>query len=138
MLTGPAHTMTICCPAVTQAAALAAYTGPQNCITDMRNIYDERRKIMVEALDEIGMKYIKPRSGFYVYTDATTCGLTPDEFCTQLLERQQVLVFPAALFRRAHYRKSVGPIRWGKVMFGISGLPWTLLDKYFFPPKFIH
>ncbi len=98
MLTNPAHTMTICCPAVTQAAALAAYTGPQDNIVEMRNIYDERRKIMMAALDEAGLDYIYPRSGFYVYTKATSSGLTPEEFCIRLLNEQQVLVFPAKLF----------------------------------------
>jgi aminotransferase len=98
MLTEPSHTIAICCPAVSQAAALAAYTGSQDCIRDMRNIYDERRTFMSKALDEMGLSYVKPRAGFYLFTDVSSLGMTPDEFCMRLLKEEQVLIFPGALF----------------------------------------
>ena len=98
MLTEPAHTIAICGPAVTQAAALAAYTGPQDCVAQMHDIYDERRRFMAAALDEMGLRYVKPRAGFYLFTDVTSIGLTPTEFCLRLLKEAQVLVFPGSLF----------------------------------------
>ncbi len=97
-LTEPAHTISICCPAMTQAAALAAYTGPQEVIREMRAIYDERRHIMMETLDEIGLTYVKPRAGFYLFTDVTSLGMTPDEFCMRVLKEARVLIFPGSLF----------------------------------------
>jgi aminotransferase len=98
MLTEPAHTISICCPAVTQAAVTAAYEGPQGCVKQMRDIYDDRRKFMMGLLDELGLKYVKPRAGFYLFTDVTGLGMTPDEFCLRLLEEARVLIFPGALF----------------------------------------
>ena len=98
MLTEPAHTISICCPAMTQAAALAAYTGPQDCVQEMVNIYNERRLMMSKALDEMGLKYVKPRAGFYLFTDVTSLGMSPDEFCMRLLTEARVLVFPGSLF----------------------------------------
>jgi len=98
MLTEPAHTIAICCPAVTQAAALAAYNGPQDCIAQMRKIYDERRRFAMAALDELDLTYIKPRAGFYLFTDVTSLGMKPDEFCLRLLKEARVLVFPGSLF----------------------------------------
>ena len=98
LLTEPAHTVTICCPAVTQAAALAAYTGPQDCVAEMRGIYDHRRRFMMGELDTMGLKYVKPRAGFYLFTDVTSLGMTPDEFCMRLLTEAQVMVFPGSLF----------------------------------------
>ena len=98
MLTEPAHTIAICCPAVTQAAALAAYTGPQDCVAQARATYDQRRRLMTAALDEMGLRYIKPRAGFYVFTDVTSLGMTPSDFCLRLLKEAHVLVFPGALF----------------------------------------
>jgi aminotransferase len=98
MLTEPAHTISICCPAVTQAAAQAAYEGPQDCVKQMREIYDDRRKFMMGVLDEMGLKYVKPRAGFYLFTDVTSLGMTPDEFCMKLLQEARVLIFPGALF----------------------------------------
>lgn len=98
MLTEPSHTVAICCPAVSQAAALAAYSGPQDCVRQMRDIYDERRTFMSKALDEMGLKYVKPRAGFYLFTDVSSVDMTPDEFCMRLLKEEQVLIFPGALF----------------------------------------
>jgi aminotransferase len=98
MLTEPAHTISICCPAVTQAAALAAYTGPQDVVQQMRDIYNERRLLMMATLDEIGVTYVKPRAGFYIFADVTSLGMTPDEFCMRLLKESRVLIFPGDLF----------------------------------------
>ena len=98
MLTEPSHTIAICCPAVSQAAALAAYTGSQDCVREMRKIYDERRTFMSQALDEMGLSYVKPRAGFYLFTDVASLGMTPDEFCMRLLKEEKVLIFPGALF----------------------------------------
>jgi len=98
MLTEPAHTIAICCPAVTQAAALAAYTGPQEPVRQMREIYNERRVMMMKALDEMGLKYVNPRAGFYLFTDVTSLGMDPETFCTRLLQEARVLVFPGSLF----------------------------------------
>jgi len=98
ILTEPAHTISICCPAPTQAAALAAYTGPQDCVKEMRDIYKERRNIMATALTEMGFSFIPPRAGFYIFTDVTSLGMTPEEFCMQLLMQAKVLIFPGSLF----------------------------------------
>lgn len=98
ILTEPAHTISICCPAPTQAAALAAYTGPQDCVKEMREIYKERCNIMATALTEMGFSSIPPRAGFYIFTDVTSLGMTPEEFCMQLLMQAKVLIFPGSLF----------------------------------------
>lgn len=98
MLTEPAHTISICCPAVAQAAALAAYTGPQETVGQMRDIYDNRRRFMMGELDKMGLRYVKMRGGFYLFTDVTSLGLTPDEFCLRLLQEARVMIFPGSLF----------------------------------------
>jgi aminotransferase len=98
LLTEPSHTISICCPAVTQAAAVAAYNGPQDCVAEMRSIYNERRLFMMGELDKMGLKYVTPRAGFYLFTDVTSLGLTPDEFCLRLLKEAQVMIFPGSLF----------------------------------------
>lgn len=98
MLTEPAHTISICCPAMTQAAVLAAYNGPQDTVAQMRDIYDDRRRFMMGELDKMGLKYVTPRAGFYLFTDVTSLGMTPDEFCLRLLEEAQVMIFPGSLF----------------------------------------
>ncbi len=54
------HGLAICAPAVSQHAALAALTGPQDCVEDARRLYDERRKLMCAALDKMGLSYARP------------------------------------------------------------------------------
>ena len=68
------HTLTICTPAVSQAAALAALNGPQDCIAEMRDVYAERRAFLMLALDEMGLPYVRPDGAFYVYVDITSTG----------------------------------------------------------------
>src|SRR6185312_6520034 len=54
------HTLSICTPAVSQAAALAAIEGPQECINEMREIYDARRHELLGALSDMGLDFIYP------------------------------------------------------------------------------
>ena len=53
---------------------------------------------MATALTEMGFSFIPPRAGFYIFTDVTSLGMTPEEFCMQLLMQAKVLIFPGSLF----------------------------------------
>ena len=97
-LTEVHHGLTICAPAASQHAALAALTGPQDCVADMRETYDRRRKVMCRALDEMGLSYGKPSGAFYVYANVSNTGLSASEFCVRLLEDAKVMIFPGSLF----------------------------------------
>ena len=97
-LTEVHHGLTICAPAVSQHAALAALEGSQDCVEEMRRTYDERRRVMCRALDEMGLTYGKPRGAFYVYANVANTGLAASEFCVRLLEDARVMIFPGSLF----------------------------------------
>jgi aminotransferase len=92
------HGLTICAPAVSQHAALAALTGPQDCVEEMRRTYDERRQVMCAALDAMGLGYGRPAGAFYVYANVSTTGLPASEFCPRLLQDARVMMFPGTLF----------------------------------------
>ena len=92
------HTLTICTPAVSQAAALAALTGPQECIAMMRDVYAERRAFLTGALDAMGLPYVRPDGAFYVYVDITSTGKRSPEFCLSLLQDTGVMMFPGTMF----------------------------------------
>ena len=52
---------------VSQAAAVAALTGPQNCVEEMRKAFGERCDYIVERINRIdGVSCIKPEGAFYV------------------------------------------------------------------------
>ena len=97
-ITENAHTLCICSPTPSQYAALAAYTGPQDCIEEYRNIYKGRLAYMRKILDDLGLMYVPPRAGFYLYTDISKFGMTDYEFCEKLLKEQKVLIFPGDLY----------------------------------------
>jgi len=92
------HGLAICAPAVSQHAALAALRGPQDCVEEARRTYDQRRQIMCEALDALGLTYGRPRGAFYVYANVSTTGMKASEFCPWLLQEARVMMFPGTLF----------------------------------------
>lgn len=57
---------------IAQYAALAALTGPQDCVAQMRNEFQRRRDYLVPALRQIGdVKCTQPPGAFYVFPDVT-------------------------------------------------------------------
>ena len=55
---------------VAQYAALAALTGPQDCVAAMRDQYEQRRDFFVEALGELeGIECNTPPAAFYLFPD---------------------------------------------------------------------
>jgi aminotransferase len=92
------HTLTICTPAIAQAAALAALTGPQDCIAEMRAIYDDRRHCLLAALADMDLPYVHPAGAFYVYVDVSATGMSSPDFCLRLLQDTGVMIFPGTMF----------------------------------------
>jgi aspartate/methionine/tyrosine aminotransferase len=54
-----------CISGVSQYAALAALTGPQDCVAEMRAAYRSRRDLMVSLLTEAGFDIVHPHGAFY-------------------------------------------------------------------------
>jgi aspartate/methionine/tyrosine aminotransferase len=55
-----------CVSSITQAAALAAFEGPQACIAEMRDAYAHRRDVLMGLLDSAGIGYVRPEGAFYL------------------------------------------------------------------------
>ncbi len=57
---------------ISQYAALAALTGPQDCVAQMREQFEQRRDFFVGALRELeGIKCNMPPGAFYVFPDVS-------------------------------------------------------------------
>ena len=93
------HMLTIC--ALSQHAALAALTGPQDSLAEALQIYTERRAAFTRGLDAVGIPYFEPAGTFYVFADISGSGLTSDEFCLRLLREGAVFAYPGTHF--GHY-----------------------------------
>ncbi len=92
------YTLSICAPAVSQMAALAALKGPQDSIQQVVATLDERRRFLMSAFDEMGLTYGDPQSGFVIFTDITSTGLSSLEFCRRILQEAHVQIFPGNLY----------------------------------------
>ena len=89
--TGPTAT-------VSQIAALAALNGPQEALAEYHRIYDGRRRLLMEALTQMGLDYSEPRGAFYLWTRCESTGLHATELSFLLLKEGHVLIFPGTAF----------------------------------------
>ena len=80
-------------PQAIQYAAIEALTGPQACIPEHNAIYQKRRDLIIEVLNNIGLKAIPPKATLYIWAK-----VPPDynsvDFATDLLEKVGVVVTP--------------------------------------------
>ena len=64
----------------------------------MRDIYAKRRRILLDGYAPLGMGGRWSRGALYVYARVPDPRLTSYEFCVNLLEQGNVLVFPGTGF----------------------------------------
>ncbi len=98
---------------ISQRAALAALTGPQDCVDEMRLAFDRRRKIIVAELNKIdGFVTPTPQGAFYVYPDVSALlnrtwgGVTPTsslELADLILDQAEVAAVPGEAFGPSGY-----------------------------------
>jgi aspartate aminotransferase len=56
-----------CASSISQWAALAAITGPQDCVQQMRDEFRSRRDLMVAGFREMDLDLIEPQGAFYLF-----------------------------------------------------------------------
>ena len=91
-----------CVNAPAQYAALAALTGPQDAVVEMRNAYRDRRDNVHEILASAGVPALKPGGAFYMWVDIGGAGKSDIAFSTSLIENRQVVVVPGSTFGPAN------------------------------------
>lgn len=89
---------TMCAPTTSQYAAVEALRNGDEDVVEMREAYNERRKYLVKAFNEIGMDCYEPQGAFYVFPCVKRFGMTSDEFALKLLEEEKVAVVPGTAF----------------------------------------
>jgi aminotransferase len=92
------HSMTICAPAVSQWAALAALTGPMAWFPVVAKDYEARRQLWIEGLDAMRLSYAQSQGAFYLMVNITPTGKTSKEFAQALKQEEKVLVGPGSAF----------------------------------------
>lgn len=93
------ETVVACVSTPTQHAALAALTGPQDRVAEMRAAYRSRRDLVVALAEEGGLKLPTPTGAFYGWVDiGRSHPGAAHEFAVDLLTRHGVAVAPGTAF----------------------------------------
>ncbi len=85
-------------PTVSQFAAIEALEHCDEEVQHMVKEYNVRRRYLVEAFNRIGLTCFEPEGAFYVFPCIRSTGLSSEEFCGQLLEKEKVAVVPGNAF----------------------------------------
>jgi LL-diaminopimelate aminotransferase len=81
-----------------QKAAVAALTGPQNCVKETLYAYEKRRNVLVEGLNAIGWQMKKPPATMFVWAEIPKSFTDSEKFTEELFEKAGVLVTPGSAF----------------------------------------
>lgn len=93
------HSYTALCSSV--LAQVGAVEALHNCETEMTKMiaqYDQRRRLFVKRLNEIGLSCCEPRGTFYAFPAIHHTGLTSREFSRALLMEEGVATIPGDAF----------------------------------------
>ena len=88
----------MCAPTTSQYAAIEAIKNGDEDIQMMRESYNERRRIVVHLLREMGLPTFEPLGAFYVFPCIKEFGMSSEEFATRLLEEEEVAIVPGTAF----------------------------------------
>ena len=105
---------TSCPSSVSQAAAIAALTGPQDIVRERTQAFQRRRDLVVDSLNRIpGLTCRRPAGAFYVFAGCAGVlnWVTPhgeiiandDAFCRYLLKHSNVAVITGSCFGVSPY-----------------------------------
>jgi alanine-synthesizing transaminase len=83
-----------------QVAAVAALNGPQDCVQEMRDLYRERRDVLIRGLHQSGWEVPSPEGSMFAWAPLPPryAHLGSLEFSKLLLARAQVAVAPGIGF----------------------------------------
>ena len=82
-----------------QYGALAAVSGPRDCVQAMAEQFNLRRSLLSDGLRTIpGLELLPPEGAFYAFPDVSSTGLDSMTICNRLLDEQGLAVVPGVAF----------------------------------------
>ena len=88
----------MCAPTTSQYAAVEALRNGDEDVQHMRESYDQRRRFLINAFEEMHLDCFEPQGAFYMFPSIKRFGMTSDEFATRLLREEKVAVVPGTAF----------------------------------------
>ena len=83
-----------------QVAAIAALEGPQECVMEIRDMYQKRRDVLCDGLNALGWQVEKPRATMFVWAKIPEAyqSMGSLEFSKKLITDAKVAVSPGIGF----------------------------------------
>lgn len=88
----------MCAPTTSQYSAVEALKKGDEDVKLMRESYNQRRRFLMNAFNEMGLKCFEPYGAFYVFPCIKEFGMTSEEFAMKFLEEEHVAVVPGTAF----------------------------------------
>ena len=88
----------MCAPTTSQYAAVEAMKNGDEDVAEMREQYNQRRRYLMSAFEEMGLPCFEPYGAFYVFPCIREFGMSSDEFATRFLQEEKVAVVPGTAF----------------------------------------
>ena len=88
----------MCAPTTSQYAAVSAMKNGDPDVAMMRESYNQRRRFLLHAYEEMGLTCFEPMGAFYTFPNISRFGMTSEEFATRFLEEEKVAVVPGTAF----------------------------------------
>ena len=85
-------------PTISQYAGIEALRNGDTDIEKMKKEYDKRRKYLLKEFARLGLPCFEPKGAFYIFPDISKYGMTSEEFATDLLNKEHVVVVPGTAF----------------------------------------
>ena len=85
-------------PTIAQFAALEALTNGSEHVSEMRDEYDRRRRLIVSGLNQLGLSTFEPYGAFYAFPSIAVTGMDDETFSQKLLDEERVAVVPGSAF----------------------------------------
>jgi aminotransferase len=97
------HYYAALCPnAISQKAAVAALTGPQDCVQEMLREYGRRRKLVIDELNLMeSLPFKVPKGAFYAFPDFSIFERSDEALALRLLKEAGVVTVPGSGFGTA-------------------------------------
>ncbi|MCH1642314.1 aminotransferase class I/II-fold pyridoxal phosphate-dependent enzyme [Paenibacillus timonensis] len=93
------HQYTVmCAPVMGQVAALEALKNGLEEKDQMVESYNQRRRLIVQGLRDIGLECHEPQGAFYAFPSIASTGLSSEEFAQRLLLEAKVAAVPGNVF----------------------------------------
>ena len=85
-------------PTISQYAGIEALRNGDNDILKMKKEYDKRRKYLLKEFKRLDLPVFEPKGAFYIFPNISKYNISSEEFATDLLNKEHVVVVPGTAF----------------------------------------